>query len=144
MDPPGIVRQLFTAFARGEPELASPYVHPECRFWPQGTAEAVGRTDPYVGHAGMVAYFADAASAWDTLELQPTDVRSVGTGVVCFGVAIGRLRGAAEEQRIPVIWVFRLRGGQIVFGRAAESAAEARELVAAPRADDDATRKLTG
>lgn len=142
MDPPGIVRELFAAFARGDPAAAVAYVHPECRFWPQGTAEAVGRTEPYIGHAGMVAFFADAAAAWDTLELRPTDVRSVESGVVCFGVAIGRLRGAAEERRIPVIWVFRLRDGQIVFGRAAASAAEARELVA-PR-EADAPRESTG
>lgn len=56
-------------------------------------------------------------------------MRTAGSGLVAFGVAIGRLRGEAEEQRIPVIWVFRLRGGRIVYGRAAATAAEARELV---------------
>ena len=54
----------------------------------------------------------------------------VGTGVICFGVAIGRLRGQEEEQRVPVLWVFRLRDDKIIFARAAASAAEARELVA--------------
>jgi len=123
------VRELFAAFARDDVAGAAPLVHAECRFWPQGTAEAVGRTEPYVGPEGVAAFFADAARAWDTLEVRPADVRSAGTGVVCFGVAIGRLRGTAEEQRIPVIWVFRLRDGQLIFGRAAASAAEARELV---------------
>ncbi len=129
MDAPGVVRELFAAFARGDAAGAAPYVHPECRFWPQGTAEAVGRTKPYVGRDGMAAFFADAARAWETLDLRATDVRSVGTGVVCFGVAIGRLRGQVEEQRVPVVWVFRLRDGMIVFGRAVASAAEAREMV---------------
>jgi len=80
MDAPGVVRELFAAFARGDPASAAPYVHPDCRFWPQGTADAVGRSEPYVGRDGVTEFFADAAGAWETLELQPTDVRSVGTG----------------------------------------------------------------
>lgn len=130
MDAPGVVRELFAAFARGDPAAAAPYVHPDCRFWPQGTATAVGRSEPYVGRDGVKEFFADAARAWQTLELPATDVRSVGTGVICFGSAVGRLRGQAETQRTPVLWVFRLRDGMIVFGRAAASAAEAREMVA--------------
>lgn len=130
MDAQEAVRGLFDAFARNDPAGAESYVHPECRFWPQGTAEALGRTEPYRGTGGISAYFEDVGRAWDSLELQPTDVRSAGAGVICFGVAVGRLKGQVEEQRIPVIWVFRLRDGQIIYGRAAQSAAEARELVA--------------
>lgn len=136
MDAPAVVRELFAAFARGDPVAAEAFVHPECRFWPEGTAEAIGRLDPYVGHVGVTAYFADVARAWESLELLPTDVRTAGSGVICFGVAIGRLRGAAEERRIPVIWVFRLDGERIVYGRVAASAAEARALVA-PDAPDE-------
>lgn len=132
-DAEAIVRELFAAFARRDLAAAMPLVHPECRFWPQGTAEAVGRTTPYVGWEGAEAYFADASSAWETLELRADDVRSAAAGIVCFGVAIGRLRGEADEQRIPVIWVFRLRDGLIVFGRVVPTAAEAWGLVA-PRA----------
>ena len=132
MDAPDVVRELFAAFARGDPEGVAPYVHPECSFFPEGTAAAIGRTEPYRGVEGVIAYFADAARAWDSLVVEPTDVRSVGTGVICFGVAIGRLHGEQEERRLPVLWVFRLRDDQVIFGRAAASAAEAAELVAAP------------
>lgn len=130
MDAAGVVRELFAAFARQDPEGASRCLHPECTFWPEGTATAVGRDAPYAGPGGVQAYFADAARAWESLVVEPTDVRSVGTGVICFGVAIGRLKDETEERRIPVIWVFRLRDGQVVYGRAVASAAEARELVA--------------
>ena len=130
MDSAGVVRALFAAFGRRDTAALAPLVSPECRFWPQGTAEALGRAEPYVGHEGMVAYVADAARVWDALEVRPTDLRAAGAGVVCFGVAVGRLRGRAEELRVPVIWVFRLRDGQVVFGRAVASAAEAAELVA--------------
>jgi ketosteroid isomerase-like protein len=129
MDAPEVVRELFAAFARGDSDTAQTYVHPDCSFWPEGTAAAMGRTEPYAGPEGVVAYFADVAAAWDSLVVETTDVRSIGTGVICFGVAVGRLRGEVEEQRIPVLWVFRLRDDKIVFGRAAASAAEARELV---------------
>ena len=137
MDAEEAVRELFAAFARNDPAGAEPFVHPECRFWPQGTAEAVGRIDPYEGHSGIAAYFEDVGRAWETLEVRPTDVRSAGAGVICFGVAIGRLKGGAEDQRIPVIWVFRLRDSRIIFGRAARSAAEARELIAPEAAGQD-------
>lgn len=135
MDAPSVVRELFAAFAQRDAAALEPYVDPECRFWPQGTAEAVGRTEPYVGPEGLAVFFADASSAWDSLEVQATDVRTAGSGVVCFGVAIGRLRGQAEEQRIPVIWVFRLRGDRVVFGRAVASAAEAADVVAGSGAE---------
>ncbi|MCW3011595.1 MAG: hypothetical protein JWO90_1999 [Solirubrobacterales bacterium] len=131
MDAAAVVREFFAAFADRDPERMRSVVHPACRFWPQGTAEAVGRSEPYVGHEGMLAFFEDAARAWDVLDLQATDARVAGTGVVCFGVAVGRLRGNPEELRIPVIWVFRLQDGAVVFGRGVRSAAEARELVGA-------------
>lgn len=60
--------------------------------------------------------------------MHPDDVRSAGSGVICFGTVVGRMRGERREQRVPVVWVFRLRDGRIVFGRAARTAAEAREI----------------
>jgi ketosteroid isomerase-like protein len=128
VDPEAVVSELFAAFAARDPERAARFVDPDCRFWPQGTATAVGRTEPYAGLDGLATFFADTAAAWDSLEVHPRDVRSAGAGVICFGVAIGRPRGSQQEQRIPVIWVFRLRGERVVFGRVVPTAAEAREL----------------
>ncbi len=129
MDAVATVRELFAAFARRDASGVAALVHPECHFWPQGTAEALGRTEPYSGPDGVEAYFADAERAWDALVLEATDVRAAGNGVICFGVAIGRLQGEAEERRVPVIWVFRIRDGLVAYGRAVATAAEARELV---------------
>lgn len=129
-----VVRELFAAFARRDPSGIAALVHPDCRFWPQGTAEALGRTEPYAGPDGVARYFSDAALAWDALRVEPTDVRVAGTGVICFGVAIGRLKGVPAEQRIPVIWVFRLKDDLVVYGRVVQTAAEARELVERPAA----------
>jgi ketosteroid isomerase-like protein len=129
VDAAGVVGAVFAAFARRDPAALDALIDPECRFWPQGTAEAVGRAEPYAGHAGMAAFFEDVARTWDVLEVEAPDVRVAGTGVVCFGAATGRLRGRPETTRVPVIWVFRLREGRVVYGRAVATAAEARALV---------------
>ncbi len=131
MTPQEAVDELFAAFAARDPARMEHVLHPDCTFWAEGTSTAAGRAEPYNGPEGVRAYFEDAARVWEHLEVQPKDVRSAGSGVICFGVAVGRLRGEADEQRIPVIWVFRMREGRIVYGRAARTAAEARELVGA-------------
>jgi ketosteroid isomerase-like protein len=137
MEPTEVVRELFAAFARRDPAALEPIVHEDCQFWPQGTAEAIGRTEPYAGPDGVRQFLVDTEAVWDELEVHPTDVRAAGSGVVCFGVAIGRLKGSPDAQRIPVIWVFRLQQGRLVYGRAVRTAAEARELVG-PDASDAA------
>lgn len=136
MTPEAVVAELFAAFAARDIARMERVVHPDCQFWAEGTSTAAGRAEPYSGQKGVEAYFEDAARFWDHLEVQPQDVRSAGNGVICFGVVVGRLRGAAEEQRIPVIWVFRLRDGRIVYGRAVRTAAQAQELAGADAAAD--------
>ncbi len=131
MTPQDAVGELFAAFAARDPVRMERVLHPACTFWAEGTSTAAGRGEPYNGPEGVSAYFADADRFWEHLEVQPHDVRSAGDGVICFGVAVGRLRGESGDQRIPVIWVFRMREGRIVYGRAARTAAEARQLVGA-------------
>lgn len=126
-----VVDELFAAFAARDLARMERVVHPDCQFWAEGTSTAAGRVEPYHGPKGAEAYFEDAARFWDHLQVQPQDVRSAGNGVICFGIAVGRLRGEAEEQRVPVIWVLRLREGRIVYGRAVRTAAEAQELTGA-------------
>lgn len=128
MTPQAVVAELFAAFAARDEARMERVVHPDCTFWAEGTSTAAGRAEPYNGPDGVRSYFEDAARFWDHLEVQAEDVRSAGSGVICFGVVVGRLRGEADEQRIPVIWVFRLRGDRVVYGRAVRTAAEAREL----------------
>ncbi len=131
MSPETAVGELFTAFAARDAARMEDLLHPDCTFWAEGTATAAGRDTPYTGAEGVRIYLEDADRAWEHLEVQPQDVRSAGDGVICFGVAIGRRRGEQEEQRIPVIWVFRLREGRIVYARAARTAAEARVMARA-------------
>jgi ketosteroid isomerase-like protein len=123
-----VVRALFDAFARRDVDAALELFDPEGEFWPEGTAEHVHRTAPYRGHDGLRQYFADVAAVWDELRVEPTDFRTAGAGVVAFGTAHGLVGGERLEQ--PVIWVFKLREGRVVFGRVVGTAAEAEATAA--------------
>ena len=127
-----IVRALFAAFAARDADAALPLLDPAVEFWPQATGERSGRTEPYRGHDGFRAYLADVERVWDAFEVEPADWRVAGGGVVCFGEARGRARGDDVTQRLPVIWVFRLRDGRVAYCRVARTAAEATAMAAEP------------
>lgn len=125
------VLELFAAFAERDADAAAAVLHPDLEFWPQPTGELAGRREPYRGHDGFRRYLADVARVWEEFAVAPTDFRVAGAGVICFGHATGRPRGGAEE-RTPVIWVFRLRDGLVVYCRVARTAAEATRLASGP------------
>jgi ketosteroid isomerase-like protein len=128
------VLALFAAFADRDAEAAEAVLHPALEFYPQPTGELAHRREPYRGHAGFRRYLADVERVWEEFSVEPTDVRAAGAGVICFGHATGRPRGEAELRRVPVIWVFRLRDGLVVFCRVARTASEASALAATPDA----------
>jgi uncharacterized protein len=123
------VRALFDAFARRDVDRALALVDPAVEFWPQGTAERTRRTEPYRGPDGLRRYFADVAAVWDELWVDPSDLRVAGAGVVAFGTAHGR--AGDEEMHRPVIWVFKLRGERLAYGRVVATAAEALAMASA-------------
>jgi ketosteroid isomerase-like protein len=126
------VLELFTAFAARDAPAAIAVLHPDVEFYPQPTGELAGRRQPYRGHDGFRRYLEDVDRVWDEFEVDPADFRVAGAGVICFGHATGRPRGSAERRRVPVIWVFRLREGLVVFCRVARTAAEATALASHP------------
>ena len=124
------VRALFAAFAARDHDAALALVHPKVEFWAQPTAELAGRDEPYRGRDEFRAYLADVDRVWEEFSVDPQDFRVAGAGVIAFGEAEGRPRGADEQdvQRLPVIWVFRLEDGLVAFCRVARTAAEATAL----------------
>ncbi len=126
------MRELCAAFAARDAEAAEAVLHPDLEFYAQPTGELARRREPYRGHAGFRRYLDDVERVWEEFSVAPSDFRVAGAGVICFGHATGRPRGAAEVRRVPVIWVFRLRDGLVVFCRVARTAAEATELAASP------------
>ncbi|HEX6389459.1 MAG TPA: nuclear transport factor 2 family protein, partial [Solirubrobacteraceae bacterium] len=100
-----IVREVFAAFTRRDVETVVALTHPEGEFWPGGTAEQAGRSEPYRGHDGIREYFADLARVWDELAIHPGELRAAGAGVVAFGTVHARAAGNDVAGEIPVIWV---------------------------------------
>jgi ketosteroid isomerase-like protein len=113
-----IVRAVYDAFARRDLEGALAYIAPTCELHLEGTARAIGRTEPYVGHDGMREYFGDVARVWEELTLHAEDIRVVPGSVV----VIGHVSGVREGRRMrrAAVWTWRLSGGKATYIRAAD------------------------
>lgn len=109
------VRAIYDAFARRDVDAALAYLSDDCEFHAQGTAALTGRADPYRGHAGVRAYFADAARVWDDLTLVATDVRAAAGSVVVFGHVTGTAGGEPVRRR--ALWTWQVHDGRAVTMR---------------------------
>jgi ketosteroid isomerase-like protein len=103
------VRAIYDAFARRDLDAALAYISEQCEFRPTGTAQRLGRTAPYIGHAGMREYFADAARVWDDLVLHADDIRAAAGGVIVFGHIEGKTGGELVRRR--ALWSWQVRDG---------------------------------
>ena len=117
-----IVRQVFAAFSRRDPDALLALCDPEIVFVPP-TGRLAGREEPYRGHEGLRTYLADVARVWQELRSEPAEFIEVGDVVVCTGRVyawgVGRVIDA------PAGWVWRLRDGKLVEGRVYENRREA-------------------
>jgi ketosteroid isomerase-like protein len=113
------VRAIYAAFARRDPEAALPFIDENCELHLRGTAAVTGRAEPYIGHAGVRQYFADASEIWDELVLHADDFR-VMPGIV---IALGHVdlrRGEVSASRA-VIWTWQLRDGKAISVKVADA-----------------------
>lgn len=131
MDAGATVQALFAAFSARDLDASVALCAEDMTFWPQGTAEAVGRDAPYAGHEGMRRYLEDVEAVWESLEIRTDSTRVAGRGVIAFG----RATGTTKEGRVldvPVIWVVKLRDdGRIASVRAVSTAEEAQRAARA-------------
>jgi ketosteroid isomerase-like protein len=117
-----LVKAVFAAFAERDVDGVLAHAHEDIVFSPV-TADYAGRTEPYVGHDGIRAYFRDVAAVWDDLRLTPSEFRQHGETILVTGKVSGRsparlIAGSSG-------WIWRLREGKIVYGRVYPSAADA-------------------
>lgn len=121
-----IVREMFEAFSRRDAAAVVALADPEIVFMPP-TGQLAGRTEPYRGHDGLRTYLSDVARVWQELRSEPDEYIEVDDRVLCTGRVyawgVGRVIDA------PAGWVWRLRGGRIVEGRAYDSRRGALEAV---------------
>jgi ketosteroid isomerase-like protein len=117
------VKAVFAAFAGRDVEGALALADPEIVFSAM-TSDAVGRTEPYVGHEGIREYFRDVAAVWDELRLAPQEFRQVGEDVL----VTGRVSARSPSRTISgsTGWIWRVRDGKVVYGRVYPSAAQAK------------------
>jgi ketosteroid isomerase-like protein len=118
-----VVQAMFQGFAARDVEAVIRHIDPECEFFPAGTALLTGRSDPYRGHDGIRAYFADVAAGWDELTIELSDFRAVADSVV----VVGRVKGhsATADADAEVVWAWTLRDGLVIDGRVFPTSGEA-------------------
>ena len=113
-----VVQAVYAAFSKRDLDGALECFDPGCEVRLEGTGRAIGRTTPYVGHAGLRDYFADVEQVWDELELHAADFRVVPGSVIVMGSVSGRRDG--DEIRRAVVWTWRLRDRRVVSLRVAD------------------------
>jgi ketosteroid isomerase-like protein len=86
----------------------------------------------YRGHDGLRLYFADAATAWEEIQLKlRDDFREVGKCLVGSVDLYGRGRASHHEVQVPVVWVAKIVGAKVArigaYGTEAEALEAARD-----------------
>jgi ketosteroid isomerase-like protein len=117
-----VVKAVFAAFAERDVEGMLSHAHEDIVFSPV-TADYAGRTEPYVGHDGLRAYFRDVGAVWDELRVTPDEFRQLGETIL----VTGRVSARSPARTIAGSsgWIWRVREGKVVYGRVYPSAAEA-------------------
>lgn len=110
-----VVRAIYDAFATRDVERALPFLAEDFELHVSGTAERLGRSEPYRGHDGLREYLADADRAWDELTVVADDMRAAAGGVIVFGHVEAVADGV--EQMTRALWVWQVRDGLAVSMR---------------------------
>jgi ketosteroid isomerase-like protein len=128
--PPGdhaeVVRQLMDAFNRRDGDAALALMAPDVVFHPV-SARALGRTEPFVGHAGIREYMQITEGRWDDLHVEIVQLQAAGDAVTVIGRARGR--GAGGELNATAVWTWKLRDGLIAEGRVHSDTRQARQAL---------------
>jgi ketosteroid isomerase-like protein len=99
-------------------------VDEEVEFLPVGTTRLLGQAEAYRGHEGIRAYCEDVARVWQELRVIPARYRSVGPYVLVLGSVYAR-DSEGNLTDIPTGWIWKLRSGKLIWGRAYTSRKEA-------------------
>jgi serine phosphatase RsbU (regulator of sigma subunit)/ketosteroid isomerase-like protein len=110
-----LVERLFEAFNRRDSEEIVAICEETMEFFPVGTAEAVGRSAPYVGPDGLQDYLDDVDRAWEELRITPARVEGRGGSLLVWGRVYVRSRELGIRD-IPMAWVWEVAGGRFVRG----------------------------
>ncbi|HEX4669619.1 MAG TPA: SpoIIE family protein phosphatase [Solirubrobacterales bacterium] len=110
-----LVARLFETFNRRDVEGMIDVCDRRLEFFPIGTAEAIGRTAPYVGPQGLRDYLGDVEQAWEELTITPSLIERRGGSVLVRGRVYARSRELGIRD-MPVAWIWQVAGGRFVRG----------------------------
>jgi serine phosphatase RsbU (regulator of sigma subunit)/ketosteroid isomerase-like protein len=110
-----LIERLYEAFERRDLERIHGLCDDAMEFFPVGTAEAIGRTAPYVGPDGLREYLADADRAWEELRISPNVIERRGDSLLVRGRVYARSRELGIRD-IPIAWIWELNGERFVRG----------------------------
>lgn len=110
-----LVERLFDAFNRRLAGEIEALCDDSMEFFPVGTAEAVGRTAPYVGPSGLRDYLADVERVWEELQITPKVVQRNGDSLLVRGRVYVRSREFGIRD-MPVAWIWDVADGRFVRG----------------------------
>ena len=125
-----LVERLFEAFNRRDEDAIHALCEDHLEFFPVGTAEAIGRTAPYIGPAGLHEYLGDVEKAWEELLVTPTLIERRGGSVLVHGRAYVRSRELGIRD-LPMSWIWDLEGDRFVRGEVFPDPAQAVARLAA-------------
>jgi ketosteroid isomerase-like protein len=128
-----LVKRLFEAFNRRDVAEIAAVCDDEMEFFPEATAEVVGRSASYVGRVGLRDYMADTARVWEELLITPGDLERRGESLLVRGRVYARSRELGIRD-LPVAWVWQVRDGRFVRGQVFFDAEEAAERFSAAAA----------
>jgi ketosteroid isomerase-like protein len=119
-----VVRKAFAAFTLRDVDSLLELMDEDVEFLPVGTTTLLGQVESYRGHEGIRAYFEDVTRAWQELRVIPARYRSIGPYVLVLGSVYAR-DAEGNLTDIPTGWIWKLRGGKLIWGRAYASRKEA-------------------
>ncbi len=110
-----LVERLFEAFNRRDAEEIEAVCEESLEFFPVGTAEAVGRTAPYVGPSGLHDYLADVDRAWEELLIASNSIERHSGSLLVRGRVYVRSRELGIRD-VPMAWVWDVAAGRFTRG----------------------------
>jgi serine phosphatase RsbU (regulator of sigma subunit)/ketosteroid isomerase-like protein len=125
-----LVEQLFDAFNRRDIAEITRLCEQAMQFFPVGTAEAIGRTAPYVGPEGLREYLDDVESAWEDLQITPKVIERHSGSLLVRGRVYVRSRELGIRD-MPVAWIWEVADGRFSRGEVFRDPEEATQRLGA-------------
>jgi serine phosphatase RsbU (regulator of sigma subunit)/ketosteroid isomerase-like protein len=110
-----MVGRLYEAFNRRDPAEIAALCDEGLGFFPVGTAEALGRTAPYIGPEGLREYLDDIETVWEELRISPNVVERRGDSLLVRGRVYARSRELGIRD-MPIAWVWDVSAGRFTRG----------------------------